>query len=88
MNYLVHSEGEIRMIPIVSGAWFWIAAAFIGGGAAAAASSIAIVATLGSVLLATGISMAVSGVTNMLFPQQQPTVGDVPSVVKRNRCKG
>ena len=77
-NLLVHSEGEIRMIPIVSGAWFWIAAAFIGGGAAAAASSIAIVATLGSVLLTTGISMAVSGVTNMLFPQQQPTVGDVP----------
>ena len=75
---LVHSEGEIRMIPIVSGAWFWIAAAFIGGGAAAAASSIAIVATLGSVLVTTGISMAVSGVTNMLFPQQQPTVGDVP----------
>ena len=78
-DLLVHSEGEIRMIPIVSGAWFWIAAAFIGGGAAAAASSIAIVATLGSVLLTTGISMAVSGVTNMLFPQQQPTVGDVPS---------
>jgi predicted phage tail protein len=76
---LINSEGEIRMIPIVSGAWFWIAAAFIGGGAAAAASSIAIVATLGSVLLTTGISMAVSGVTNMLFPQQQPTVGDVPS---------
>ena len=78
-DLLVHSQGEIRIIPIVSGAWFWIAAAFIGGGAAAAASSIAIVATLGSVLLTTGISMAVSGVTNMLFPQQQPTVGDVPS---------
>ena len=76
---LLNSEGEIRMIPIVSGAWFWIAAAFIGGGAAAAASSIAIVATLGSVLISTGISMAVSGVTNMLFPQQQPTVGDVPN---------
>ena len=76
---LINSEGEIRMIPIVSGAWFWIAAAFIGGGAAAAASSVAIVATLGSVLLTTGISMAVSGVTNMLFPQQQPTIGDVPN---------
>ena len=76
---LINSECEIRMIPIVSGAWFWIAAAFIGGGAAAAASSVAIVATLGSVLLTTGVSMAVSGVTNMLFPQQQPTVGDVPS---------
>ena len=78
-DLLVHSEGEIRMIPIVSGAWFWVAAALIGGGAAAAASSIAVVATLGSVLLTTGVSMAVSGVTNMLFPQQQPTVGDVPS---------
>ena len=76
---MINSEGEIRMIPIVSGAWFWIAAAFIGGGAAAAASSIAIVATLGSVLISTGISMAVQGVTNMLFPQQQPTVGDVPN---------
>ena len=78
-DLLANSEGEIRMIPIVSGAWFWIAAAFIGGGAAAAASSVAIVATLGSVLVTTGISMAVSGVTNMLFPQQQPTVGDVPN---------
>ena len=75
---LINSEGEIRMIPIVSGAWFWVAAALIGGGAAAAASSIAVVATLGTALLTTGVSMAVSGVTNMLFPQQQPTVGDVP----------
>ena len=78
-DLLVHSEGEIRMIPIVSGAWFFLAAAFIGAGAAAAASSIAIVATLGTALLTTGVSMAVTGVTNMLFPQQQPTVGDVPS---------
>ena len=78
-DLLVHSEGEIRMIPIVSGAWFFLAAAFITAGAAAAASSIAIVATLGTALLTTGVSMAVSGVTNMLFPQQQPTVGDVPS---------
>ena len=78
-DLLVHSEGEIRMIPIVSGAWFFLAAAFIGAGAAAAASSIAIVATLGTALLTTGVSMAVTGVTNMLFPQQQPTVGDAPS---------
>ena len=48
----------------------------LGGGAAAAAASVAIVATLGSVLLSTGISMAVSGVTNMLFPPQQPSIGD------------
>ena len=76
-DLLMKSEGEIRMIPIVSGAWFWFAAALIGGGAAAAASSVAIIATIGSALLTTGISMAISGVTNMLFPHQQPTVGDV-----------
>ena len=78
-DLLVHSEGEIRIIPIVSGAWFWVAAALIGGGAVAAASSVAIVATIGTALLTTGVSMAVSGVTNMLFPQQQPNVGDVNS---------
>ena len=75
----VVSEGEIRMIPIVSGAWFFLAAAFIGAGAAAAASSVAILATIGTALLTTGISMAIGGVTNMLFPQQQPQVGDVNS---------
>jgi predicted phage tail protein len=72
----VVSEGEIRMIPIVSGNWFFLAAAFIGAGAAAAASSIAIVATIGTALVTYGVSLAVSGVTNMLFPQQQPQVGD------------
>ena len=75
----VVSEGEIRMIPIVSGAWFFLAAAFSGAGAAAAASSIAIVATIGAALITTGVSMAISGVTNMLFPQQQPQVGDLTS---------
>ena len=77
-DLLVHSEGEIRMIPIVSGAWFFLAAAFFTAGTVAAASSIAIVATIGSALIGTGISMAISGVSNMLFPQQQPSVGDVP----------
>ena len=37
-DLLIKSEGEIRMIPIVSGAWFWIAAALIGGGLSAAGS--------------------------------------------------
>tara|TARA_Y100000401_G_scaffold19009_1_gene12804 strand:- start:3252 stop:4223 length:972 start_codon:yes stop_codon:yes gene_type:complete len=75
-DLFVKSEGEIRMIPIVSGAWFWIAAAFLGGGAAAAASGVAILATIGTVLTSIGVSMAVSGVTNMLFPQEQPNLGD------------
>ena len=78
-DLMMKTEGEIRIIPIVSGAWFWVAALFVGGGAAAAASSIAIVATIGAALVTTGISMAISGVTNMLFPQQQPNVGDTTS---------
>jgi len=78
-DLIVKSEGEIRMIPIVSGAWFWIAAAFIGGGAAVSAIGGTIALALGAALTSTGISMAISGVTNMLFPQQQPQVGDVNS---------
>ena len=78
-DLLVQSEGEIRMIPIVSGAWFWVAAAFLGAGAAAAASSVAILATIGAILTTVGVSMAIQGVTNMLFPQQQPNVGDLNS---------
>ena len=76
-DLLVHSEGEIRIIPVVSGAWFWVAAAFFGAGAAATAVGGAVFAAIGSVLTAIGTSMAISGVTNMLFPQQQPNVGDV-----------
>tara|TARA_R100000773_G_scaffold12135_1_gene11191 strand:- start:114 stop:1082 length:969 start_codon:yes stop_codon:yes gene_type:complete len=76
-DLLVHSEGEIRIIPVVSGAWFWVAAAFFGGGAAATAIGGTVFAAIGSVLTAIGTSMAISGVTNMLFPQQQPNVGDL-----------
>ena len=78
-DLLVHSEGDIRIIPVVSGAWFWVAAAFFGAGAAATAVGGAVFAAIGSVLTAIGTSMAISGVTNMLFPQQQPNVGDVNS---------
>ena len=78
-DLLVHSEGEIRIIPVVSGAWFWIAAAFFGGGAAATAIGGTVFAAIGTVLTAIGTSMAISGVTNMLFPQQQPNVGDINS---------
>ena len=78
-DLLVHSEGEIRIIPVVSGAWFWVAAAFFGAGAAATAVGGAVFAAIGGILTAIGTSMAISGVTNMLFPQQQPNVGDVES---------
>ena len=78
----LNSEGDIRMIPIVSGrVWWWVAPILIGGGAAVTATVAAgtVLATIGAALTTVGVSMAVSGVTNMLFPQQQPTVGDVPN---------
>ena len=80
-DLLVHGKGEIRMIPIVSGAWFWMAAAFLGGGAAvsAVAGAGTILATIGATLTSIGVSTAIGGVTNMLFPQQQPSVGDISS---------
>ena len=54
---------------------------FIGGGAAVTAVATAgtILATIGATLTTIGVSMAISGAANMLFPQQQPTVGDVAS---------
>ncbi len=75
-DLMVVSEGEIRMIPIVSGAWFFLAAAFIGAGAAATAVGGAVLAYIGAALITTGVSMAIQGVTNMLFPQQGPNVGE------------
>ena len=80
-DLLVHSEGEIRIIPIVSGAWWFIPALFIGGGAAVTAVATAgtILATIGATLTTIGVSMALSGAANMLFPQQQPNVGDLSS---------
>ena len=83
-DLLVKSEGEIKIIPIVSGAWFFLAAAFIGAGAATAGVTAGFFATkfgiaLSTGLLTTGVTMAITGVTNMLFPVQQPEVGDISS---------
>ena len=85
-DLLVHSEGEIRIIPIVSGAWFWFAAGLIGAGAAAisvAATATSFAFILGSALIAAGVSMAIQGVTNMLFPQQIPEIGGLTETDSR-----
>ena len=80
-DLIVKSEGEIRMIPIVSGAIIFLAALALGAGAAvtAVAGTSVILATIGAALTTVGVSMGIQGVTNMLFPQQQPNVGDVAS---------
>tara|TARA_R100000353_G_scaffold2663_2_gene4039 strand:- start:3504 stop:4478 length:975 start_codon:yes stop_codon:yes gene_type:complete len=77
-DLLVKNEGEIKIIPIVSGSvWWFVAPILIGGGAAAvtvAATATSFAFVLGSALIATGVSMAISGVTNLLFPQQTPQI--------------
>ena len=76
-DLLVKNEGEIKIIPIVSGSVWWLAPILIGGGAAAvtvAATATSFAFVLGSALIATGVSMGIQGVTNLLFPQQTPQI--------------
>ena len=81
-DLIINSEGDITITPIVSGSiWWWVAPVLIGGGAAVTAIATAgtVLATIGAALTTIGVSMAIQGVTNMLFPQQQPEVGNVNS---------
>ena len=76
-DLLVKNEGEIKIIPIVSGSVWWLAPILIGVGAAAvtvAATATSFAFVLGSALIATGVSMGIQGVTNLLFPQQTPEI--------------
>ena len=76
-DLLVKNEGEIKIIPIVSGSAWWFVPILIGGGAAAvtaATTATSFLFVLGSALIATGVSMGIQGVTNLLFPQQTPEI--------------
>ena len=76
-DLLVKNEGEIKIIPIVSGSAWWFVPIFVGAGAAAvtvAATATSFAFVLGSALIATGVSMGIQGVTNLLFPQQTPEI--------------
>ena len=77
-DLLVKNEGEIKIIPIVSGSAWWFVPILIGGGAAAvtaATTATSFLFVLGSALITTGVSMGIQGVTNLLFPQQTPQIG-------------
>ena len=87
-EFNMNIEGDITIIPIVSGSiWWWVAPILIGGGSVLAGSSIALLATIGSVLKTVGISMAIRGVTQMLFPQQVPDIGDPGSGVSETDAR-
>ena len=90
-DLLVHSEGDIRIIPVVSGAWFWVAAAFFGAGAAATAVGGAVASGVGAIAAeygTTGIlgtlattavdTIAISGITSLIAPTpEQPDFSEI-----------
>ena len=76
-DLLMNSEGEIRIIPIVSGSFFFVAAALFAGGAAVSAIGTGLAIAIGGALTSMAVSMTIQGVSNLLFPPQQPNIGDV-----------
>ena len=69
----MYTESDIKIVPVVHGEVWWVAAAFLGGGAAAAAIGGIFTATvfgvsIASALTTIGVSFLISGVTDLLTP--------------------
>jgi len=73
------SEGEIKIIPVVSGSIFFLGLLFVGGGLAVTGLGGTIAAFIGGAMITYGTNLAITGVTNMLFPQPQPEIGSLDS---------
>ena len=70
----MQTESDIKIIPVVHGELFFLAAGalFTAWGAGATILGITIGAALQSTFLAIGVNMLISGVTDMLTPDPQP----------------
>ena len=73
----METESDIKIIPVVHGEFFFLAAAFIGAGAAATAIGGIFTATIlgvsvASALTTIGVSFLISGVTDLLTPEPKP----------------
>lgn len=69
----MYTESDIKIVPVVHGEVWWLAAAFLGGGAAAAAIGGIFTATvfgvsIASALTTIGVTFLISGVTDLLTP--------------------
>ena len=82
-DLLVKSEGEIKIIPIVSGAFFQILVGFLITGFATEVATFFVgeklAVYLAGALTSVGTSMIVEGATNLLLPQQVPEIGSLDS---------
>ena len=74
----LQTESEIKIIPVVHGELFFLAAGalFTAWGAGATILGITIGADLQSTFLAIGINMLIGGVTDMLTPDPKPFGAD------------
>ena len=74
----LQTESDIKIIPVVHGELFFLAAGalFTAWGAGATILGITIGAALQSTFLAIGVNMLISGVTDMLTPDPKPFGAD------------
>ena len=73
----MQTESDIKIIPVVHGEFFFLAAAFLGAGAVATAVGGIFTATIlgvsiASALTTIGVSFLINGVTDLLTPDPKP----------------
>lgn len=72
----MQTESNIKIVPVVHGEIFFLAAAFLGAGAAVASGvtilGVTIAASIGTALTAIGTSFLIQGVTDLLTPDPKP----------------
>ena len=72
----MQTESDIKIIPVVHGEFFFLAAAFLGAGAAVASGvtilGITIGASIGTALTTIGTTLLINGVTDLLTPDPKP----------------
>ena len=72
----MQTESDIKIVPVVHGEFFFLAAAFLGAGAAVASGvtilGITIGASIGTALTAIGTSFLIQGVTDLISPDPKP----------------
>ena len=74
----MQTESDIKIVPVVHGEFFFLAAGalFTAWGAGATVLGITIGAAVQSAFLAVGVNMLISGVTDMLTPDPKPLGAD------------
>lgn len=72
----MQTESDIKIVPVVHGEIFFLAAAFLGAGAAVTAGvtifGVTIAASIGTALTAIGTSFLIQGVSDLLTPDPKP----------------